>query len=166
MNSTKTLTDLVSYNVWANQQIANWLLSNDLEKMTTPCRSSFPTILKTIHHTWDAQIFYLTIMKNLPFSKDWDNTTEGAISGFVKHSEEFMEHVQQMTANEFDEYRLVKASMLEGEFQQHELIQHCMNHSTFHRGQIITMGHQIGLSKAPRSDFFFYFAERRNIHYS
>lgn len=166
MNSTKALTDLVTYNVWANQQIAQWLLSNDMEKMTSDCHSSFPTILQTIHHTWDAQIFYLNIMKNIPFSKDWDGSTEGAINGFVAQSKEFMKHVLPMTANEFSEYRLVEASMLEGEFQQHELIQHCMNHSTFHRGQIITMGHQLGLSKAPRSDFFFYFAEERNIQYT
>ena len=38
----------------------------------------------------------------------------------------------------------MKTQYLNGNFQEFELIQHCMNHSTFHPGQIITIGHQLG----------------------
>jgi uncharacterized damage-inducible protein DinB len=38
-----------------------------------------------------------------------------------------------------------------------EMIHHCMNHSTYHRGQIITMGKQLNLSKAPSTDLIFYY---------
>ncbi|WP_366512826.1 DinB family protein [Kordia sp.] len=31
-----------------------------------------------------------------------------------------------------------------------------MNHSTYHRGQIVTMGHQLGFTKAPFTDLFFF----------
>ncbi|MFN2424735.1 MAG: DinB family protein [Cryomorphaceae bacterium] len=31
-----------------------------------------------------------------------------------------------------------------------------MNHSTYHRGQLVTMGRQAGLSTPPQTDYIFY----------
>ncbi|WP_315819131.1 DinB family protein [Paraflavitalea speifideaquila] len=31
-----------------------------------------------------------------------------------------------------------------------------MNHSTYHRGQVVTIGHQVGLKDAPITDYMFY----------
>jgi uncharacterized damage-inducible protein DinB len=33
---------------------------------------------------------------------------------------------------------------------------HCMNHSTYHRGQIVTMGRNLGFTDAPMTDYNFY----------
>jgi len=37
-----------------------------------------------------------------------------------------------------------------------DMIHHCMNHSTYHRGQLITIGRQAGLQDPPRTDFIYY----------
>jgi uncharacterized damage-inducible protein DinB len=37
-----------------------------------------------------------------------------------------------------------------------ELLQHCLNHSTYHRGQIVSIGHQVGLKDAPMTDYMYY----------
>jgi uncharacterized damage-inducible protein DinB len=37
-----------------------------------------------------------------------------------------------------------------------EAIQHCMNHSTFHRGQLVTLLRQVGAAKLPATDFIAY----------
>ncbi|KXX70571.1 DinB family protein [Flammeovirga sp. SJP92] len=153
----KETIEIANYNFWANQRIADWLLSNDAELLDKECQSSFHTIGKTINHIWEAQIFYLSLMKEIPFQKEWDDTTLGAINGLVKHSEDFAIYVSQMTEKDGLSIRNVKtrAYSSDNNFTQIQLVQHCMNHSTFHRGQLITMGHQLGLSKAPPTDLLF-----------
>ncbi|MBB3696475.1 hypothetical protein KMW28_10205 [Flammeovirga yaeyamensis] len=150
---------LSKYNLWANQRIANWLLSNEANRLDKNCKSSFPTIGLTINHIWDAQIFYLSVVKKIPFNKSWDKSTVTAINGLVEQSIEFDNYTLNLGECELSELRTVKTKNLSGTFSQENLLQHCMNHSTFHRGQIITMGHQLELTKAPSTDLFNFLAE-------
>lgn len=156
----KNIIALTNYNIWANKRIADWLLSNESKVMELNCKSSFTTIAKTINHIWDAQIFYLSILKQVPINKNWDKTTRSSINGLTEQSEEFAQYVSQLDLIEFNEPRTVEVKTLSGTFDQSQLIQHCMNHSTFHRGQIITIGHQLGLNKAPSTDMLFYFIQK------
>ena len=156
---TNDITTLTNYNLWANLRIADWLQANDSEKLDEPCKSSFPTIGLTINHIWDAQIFYLSILKQIPLSKVWDKTTSKAIEGLVEQSKEFSNYFSQLEPGKLDELRTIQTKFLSGTFTQTQLTQHCMNHSTFHRGQIITMGHQLNLTKAPSTDLLYYLSE-------
>ncbi|MDH5400437.1 MAG: hypothetical protein OEX02_19945, partial [Cyclobacteriaceae bacterium] len=146
------ITTLTRYNHWANQRIANWLLSNELDKLDLECDAGFQTIGLTINHIWDAQIFYLSILKQIPFAKTREKTTMMAIEGLVEQSNVFANYSSGLKDKELLELRTMKTKFLSGSFTQYQLIQHCMNHSTYHRGQIVTMGHQLNLSKAPSTD--------------
>ncbi|WP_431607929.1 DinB family protein [Zunongwangia profunda] len=35
-------------------------------------------------------------------------------------------------------------------------MQHLFNHGTYHRGQIISMAHQLGFTEIPSTDFLFF----------
>ena len=155
----KSINTLTAYNLWANKKIAHWLLSNEPEKLIAICKSSFSTVERTVNHMWDAQNFYLSILRQIPFDKNWDGTSKSAISGLVEQSKDFMEYTARLDIIELTEVRTVETKTLSGTFDQYQLIQHCMNHSTFHRGQIITMGHQLELTKAPSTDLFNYLNE-------
>jgi uncharacterized damage-inducible protein DinB len=37
-----------------------------------------------------------------------------------------------------------------------DFIQHAMNHSTYHRGQLVTIGRNLGYIDAPMTDYNFY----------
>jgi len=37
-----------------------------------------------------------------------------------------------------------------------------MNHGTFHRGQLVTMGRSLGLTDPPKTDFIHYLREKNN----
>lgn len=41
-----------------------------------------------------------------------------------------------------------------------EVIQHCIQHSTYHRGQIVTMARGLGLTDPPSTDFTTYVRNR------
>ena len=161
MEENSKIVELVKYNLWANKRLIAWVEANDQELITKDCQSSFSSILKTIDHILDGQIFYYSALKELPFEKPWDNSLEGSYKGLIEQSIDFLQYVKSL--NTFNDSRLVKSKILDGIFPQFELIQHCMNHSSFHRGQIITIGHQLGLTKAPSTDMLFYFIERDKL---
>ena len=163
---TKNTGALTKYNLWANQRIADWLLTNDVNKLDESCSSSFPTIGLTINHILEAQVLYLSILKQVPFVKNWDQTTIKAIERLIEQSKEFSDYSSQLEMKELNDFRNIDFKFLSGAFTQAQLIQHCMNHSTYHRGQIITMGHQLKLTKAPSTDLLFYFNEIEKTTYN
>lgn len=160
MISNKQIEALTSYNVWANKQIIQWLKSNDQKLITQECPSSFSSILKTLNHIWDGELFYLSAIKKQPIDKTWNGSIEEVYEGLISQSKAFLEYVTTQDVHALEESRSIKIKTIDGVFPQSELIQHCMNHSTFHRGQIITMGHQLGLNKAPSTDMLFYIIKK------
>lgn len=161
MEKDNKIEELVKYNLWANKRLIAWLEDNDQELIIKECQSSFSTILKTVGHILDGQIFYYSSLNEVSFEKQWDDSLQGSFNGLIEQSTAFVEYVQSQ--NDLNDLRLIKTKILDGKFPQYELIQHCMNHSAFHRGQIITMGHQLGFTKAPSTDMLFYFIERNKL---
>ncbi|MGH1385604.1 DinB family protein [Kordia sp.] len=161
MEEADKIKELVAYNLWANKRLLHWLTANDKELLTKECRSSFPDIIQTVSHILDGEIFYYSVLKEQPTERLWGNSIEEILKGFIEQSEAFVDYVKHQKS--LNDFRFLKTKTLEGTFTQFELIQHCMNHSTFHRGQIITMGHQLGFSKAPSTDMLFFFIKRNKL---
>lgn len=161
MEKTDEIRELVIYNLWANKRLVHWLKSNKEKLLTRECQSSFTTILDTVNHILDGQIFYYCLLNEQPIERLWGNTVEAILNGLLEQSEAFITYVKSQKS--LNDLRFLKTKTLEGTFTQYELIQHCMNHSTFHRGQLITMGHQLGFSKAPSTDMLFYFIKRNKL---
>ena len=152
---------LVNYNLWANKRLLTWLKANEQKLLIKECLSSFSNILNTVDHILDGQIFYYCVLKEQPLERLWGNTLEEILKGLIEQSEIFVDYVKSQKS--LNEFRSLKMKAIEGTFTQSELIQHCMNHSTFHRGQIITMGHQLGLTKAPSTDMLYFFIQRNKL---
>jgi uncharacterized damage-inducible protein DinB len=161
MEKKTKIVELVHYNLWANKRLTSWLAANNDELITKNCQSSFSNILTTLDHILDGQLFYYAALNELPIEKPWGNSLQEIYKGLIAQSIDFLTFVESQ--NTFEDSRLVKINTLEGKFPQFEIIQHCMNHSTFHRGQIITIGHQLKLTKAPSTDMLFYFIERDKL---
>ncbi|WP_430408265.1 DinB family protein [Kordia sp.] len=162
MEEKNNLEELVTYNLWANKRLLNWLKTNDKKLLTKQCTSSFPSIITTVHHILDGQLLYYCILNEQPLKSSLGNSIEEIFNELIEQSEAFVNYVKaQKSLNAF---RSVKTKNLDGNFHQFELIQHCMNHSTFHRGQLVTIGHQLKFTKAPSTDMLFYFIQRNKIH--
>ena len=154
---TKTV-ELVKYNLWANARLIDWLESNDEELIKDECQSSFVTILETVEHILNGQILYFSTLLETEYVKSQNISIRDSYDKLLEQSKTFVKYVESQ--NTLNTLRFFKYGHLEGQLPQYELIQHCVNHSTFHRGQIITMAHQLRLTKAPSTDMLFYFIER------
>jgi uncharacterized damage-inducible protein DinB len=93
---------------------------------------------------------------------------EGSLSGIcdliMKNSSVFIEFIESKNDsffNESTEYINLKGKS----FTQNnaEIILHCMNHSTFHRGQVINMLRNVGYTDQSASDFIMFIREQQAL---
>ncbi|MFN4235196.1 MAG: DinB family protein [Bacteroidia bacterium] len=146
----------LKYNLWANTIIANLITEKALDLLDKEIPNSFPTLRKTLLHIWDAENIWLTRLNNLPVT-DWPSKDvskhANVLLNLIKQSEDFIAYVESQEEtwlNTNCTYINIKGET----FSQpvYTIILHCMNHSTFHRGQIICMMRQLGFENLPSTD--------------
>jgi uncharacterized damage-inducible protein DinB len=152
------LKQLAAYNVWATQKVADAALALPEEKQLAEVPSSFKSIHTTFLHMWDAESIWWQRMKlHERFVKPSDNfngTTRDAINGLMSQSrlwEEWVRNVSDFALDHVFQYRNNKKELFKMPIYQ--MLTHVFNHGTYHRGQLINMMRQLGMDKAPQTDF-------------
>lgn len=155
------LTQLCSYNVWANERIIEMIKKSENDIYDLPMENSFPSIRKTIFHIWDAQVIWLCRLQgNSP--TDWPSKygkehLNGFEKDFLDQSKNFFLHVQRASTDFFNlecTYQNMRGEVCKNDHAS--IILHCMNHSTYHRGQIITMLRSLGIIDLQSTDYITY----------
>lgn len=149
---------MAAYNTWANLQLCNWLSEADSVQWSMHIESSFTTLNTTVCHLWNAEHGWLSTLNKEAWSmaveRDSGLSQREVLNGFMETSRAFQVYVDQLTEESFHDTRNLgkdqKAVSLA------DIIQHVLNHATYHRGQLITMGRQAGLSSPPRTDYIFF----------
>lgn len=152
------------YNLRANKKICGFILDAGEEAADKKIISSFDSIRKTLYHVWDAETIWHSRLtgkspKEWP-SKDYNGSLTSACSEFNKKSEGLINYVKERDEEELN--ALCVYHSLDGkEFSNKisDIIMHVMNHSTFHRGQIITMLRNAGYTKLESTDLIMYLRE-------
>lgn len=156
----KLFEQYAAYNVWANHKIIFLMeqLEENLWYKQVP--SSFSSLFKTVLHVWDAESVWFQRMRLhdsivIP-SANFDPAFKDACNGWIHQS---MQWEQLVKADDFSEdvidSKLIYRNSKMIEFQQpvSEVLLHVFNHSTYHRGQLITMLHQLEVKQVPATDF-------------
>lgn len=162
MSTKELIVQYVSYNYWANERVGGWLQGLTAEVLDKELMSSFPSIRKTVFHIWDAEFIWLSrlqgsSLKNFP-NAEYDNRTP--ILSFINVSEQFRNYISVQEEIFFEQETTY--SNLKGQSYTTAntgIIMHCMNHSTFHRGQLVTMLRNAGISNLQSTDLITYLRE-------
>jgi uncharacterized damage-inducible protein DinB len=157
INDTHAMKNFSAYNLWANEQFAQWLGDLDEALISQEVVSSFSSIRATIFHLWHAEHGWMQALQE----KDWkqpNNSDEGMsnemlISSFLNNSKELDRFVQGLNDNALTKSVELSSGNKE---KRDAILLHVFNHSTFHRGQIITMARNLGVKDLPRTDYIFY----------
>lgn len=157
-----TLIRHLQYSVWANSRIAEVLQKAADDLLYAEVKSSFPTIEKTILHIWDAEFIWMKRLQgeNLTDwpSKAFNGGKEELLSGYVRSSKNLLEYIQSKEPGYI--YEMAKYKSMKGDAFQNtveEILFHVVNHGTFHRGQIITILRELGLTDFPPTDLIFFY---------
>lgn len=156
------MKDLVSnyteYNIWANLRLTDWLKSLDESLLQTETKSSFDTIDHTLQHMLRTQLFWKAFIdEQNVVGFNWRVRKE-KVSVIIDELMESSHHMHACFAS-YNEADLLKKLTLDmawakNQLCRYEYIIHVINHSTFHRGQIITMARTLGVEDGvPATDY-------------
>lgn len=165
MTLESLLKDYTRYNLWANEKMVQWLQEKASDLMEKEVVSSFPSLRATLLHIWSAEDVWLRRLQGVSpthFIAASFNGTDGELfDQLLQNSESFQNFIQRQSNDFFDhttEYKHTSGQAYEQ--YNAEIIQHCMQHSTYHRGQLVTMARHLGLTDPPKTDFIEYVRQK------
>jgi uncharacterized damage-inducible protein DinB len=148
------------FNTWANNQVAQVLRELDDEIFFRENKSSFPSIAMTALHMWGAQFIWLKRMEGLSlgaFPHVGLRDKIISLDGLVQSSEDiqkFIESKDEAFLTSTYAYKNLKGDPFEDSYE--DTLFHVVNHSTYHRGQIITMLREAGVANVVSTDLIHY----------
>lgn len=154
------LAKYANYNAWANHKIIYLMkqLDPDLWYRQTP--SSFDSLFKTVLHIGNAErIWWERIHEQDQiegFSAGEELAFKEACSKWIDQSMQWVTYLKNMEQNNGELARqLVYKNQKGEEFIQPvgDLLMHLFNHSTYHRGQLVTMLRALGVVDIPQTDY-------------
>jgi uncharacterized damage-inducible protein DinB len=156
------MLNYLRFNLWANEQYIIWLNTLPAEAIPEKVPSSFPSILETFMHIWDAQHVWSERLRgeagayfpSHEFVGEWPD-----VCAHVRASSEaLLAYCEAQSSEWFEQkgdYKLMNGMV--GRSTRADMILHCVQHSTYHRGQIVTIYHVLHMKEpVPRTDFIYY----------
>ena len=152
------LGQYASYNVWANQKLAECTLSLSEETALKEVPSSFSTLQATLLHMWDAESIWWQRMKLqegiVAPSANFKGTTRDVVTALQHQNKLWESWIGNASPAALDHVFMYYNSKRES-FKQpiFQMLMHVFNHGTYHRGQLVNMLRQLGIQKIPQTDF-------------
>lgn len=159
------LINYQQYNHWANGKMCKYLSGIDELEIEGNKQAGYMIIKKIIMHIADGEQTWLARLNgnNIPHMHNLDigGSFESICGLILKNSSSFIDFVSWKDDDFFrasTEYINLKGKT----FNQNnaEIILHCMNHSTFHRGQVMNMLRNVGYTDQSASDFIMFLREK------
>lgn len=161
----RELQVLLAYHYWARDRLLEAVEALTPEQFTKDLGSSFKSVRDTLSHIYFAEwIWYARWMGNSPTAalpadmfpnlgtlrRAW-NEHENKVRAFV-------DGLGDEGLSRVIEYRLLNGTP--GASAVWHMVQHVVNHASYHRGQVATMLRQLGAAPAKSMDLITYYRER------
>ncbi|GAB2652051.1 DinB family protein [Flavihumibacter cheonanensis] len=152
------LLEYAAYHIWANEQLYGCIKNLNEESWTKEITSSFPSLLKTLLHMWDAESLWWQRIQGktemfIPSKNFHEHPLKGAEALLMQGHvwKEWLESTSEAKLNEVFSYTNLKGLSYESSYSH--LLMHLFNHGTYHRGQLVTILRQLGVTDIPATDF-------------
>jgi uncharacterized damage-inducible protein DinB len=140
---------LYTYNSWANHRTLGSCAELSLEQFTRDLGSSFRSVRDTLAHIYGAEWIWLErwhgrIPSALPSPADFPDF-DSVRSRWAQHEANLDSFIVSLTPRELErviKYKNTQGTPFEGPLWP--MLQHVVNHSSYHRGQIATLLRQLG----------------------
>jgi uncharacterized damage-inducible protein DinB len=152
------LKQYAAFNTWANRKLLEVILPLPAEKQVAELTSSFPSLYKTVLHMLDAESIWWQRLKLLEKLQVPSHQFTGSMQELAdelinqsKRWEDWVSNASELSLDHVFQYQTFSHEQFKQPTWQ--MIMHVMNHSTYHRGQLITLLRQLGVEKLPPTDF-------------
>lgn len=153
------LNSYATFNVWANTRLINTILPLSKDQQMLPVKSSFEGLYPTLYHIWDAESIWwqrLKLSEHIirPSTEHAGLPLLAVCNKLLDQSREWEAWVHKSTEASL-QHEFIYQNNKRQNFKQPvwQMLQHLFNHGTYHRGQMVTMLHQLDVVKIPATDY-------------
>jgi uncharacterized damage-inducible protein DinB len=162
--NAEEMRELVAFDAWANGRILGVAEALTPEQFIRPLGSSFSSVRDTLAHIYGAEWVWMERLQGRSPSGLPDAAQFSELAGlrerWAELEKRMLDYVRNMTQEELDEVMNYKTlSSGPGRSPRWQMIQHVVNHSTYHRGQVVTMLRQMG-AKGVGTDLITFYRDR------
>jgi uncharacterized damage-inducible protein DinB len=155
---------LYEYDAWANHRLLDAAKALTQEQFTRDMGSSFPSVRDTLAHIMGGEWIWLERWQGrtptkLPAVEDFPDLPS-LQKRWAEIEADLLTFVRGLTAERIaavSEYKTLTAGTFKSPLGQ--MLQHLVNHGTYHRGQVTTLLRQLG-AKSVSTDLSFFYRER------
>ncbi|WP_133641911.1 DinB family protein [Sphingobacterium paludis] len=159
MNIKASLVNYVDYNIWVTTQLVDWLWEQSDEMLYEECRSSFTSIARTLKHISDTQLYWSSMIRESPTPNFDYNPMEvdvrSEMDKLLNEAKLLADYVKDNGDDMCKRY-LIDSEWFSSNFPKYEYLFHLILHTTYHRGQIVTIAHNVGIPNPPMLDYNFW----------
>jgi uncharacterized damage-inducible protein DinB len=160
MGLLKLATNYADYNFWAAQKFTDWLSTKSDDLLQKETSSSYPSIIQTVNHIWETGEYWYSIIAEKPEKNDKqkveDLETKQILDGWLKSAKRLSELIHSFSEEDLMKSVKIDSPWFKCELPKYEYLMQAINHGTYHRGQIVTIGRNIGITDATNTDYNFY----------
>lgn len=155
---------LYDYHIWANEKVFERLLEVPSEACEQEIPSVFPTINKTLHHILLTDYVWLLAMQGESYEKVGQVVGQLAQETAGDDREQLRERFNELAQKVRDFFEQIDfeatspythPEMGTVHARYRDIVQHVVNHGTYHRGNISAMLRQLGHAGVS-SDYVYY----------
>ena len=159
--NTEDIRTLYAYNQWANRQIVAAARLLGEEDFQRDLRTSHGSVRGTLAHILGSEWFWLLLLQGetpgqvIAREQEWDLERVAPDAATLEARWVTVDHDQQLfIKNLTDDFLRTRRSFdfwqgQRWEFSVAHYMQHVVNHSSYHRGQVITLLRQLGQTPPP-----------------
>jgi len=160
MNLQNFMANNANYHSWATQKFVEWLSSKPDELLHKEVPSSFNSIIKTLNHIWATDEYWYSIIAETSDFVNRGEITEfnskEIFDGIVHRANEISKLIGSYSNEELSKVIKIETPWFKCNFPKYDYLQQLINHATYHRGQIVTIGRNIGITDGSNTDYNFY----------
>lgn len=158
-------SELADYNIWANEIIQNWLKAITIAQWSAPIVSSFGNIEATALHIAAAETIWLERLLQVKspvwLSYQTNPNRDETVRIWTGASLNLKTYVHDMDESHLQTMlNFKRRNGEENSMKIYQILAHVFNHSTYHRGQILTMLRQLGFNEVSGTDMLLFFQSR------
>ena len=157
------LHHLVQFNFWARDRIVDAARQLSAEQYTRDLGNSFRSVRDTLVHLYSAEWVWLSRWEGTspttPIAPETYPDLDSLMRDWLDLERRFRDHVTAVgdDVERVIDYRLMNGTPGRSAFWQ--MLQHVVNHGTYHRGQVTTMLRQLGVPPPKSTDLIAYYRE-------
>jgi uncharacterized damage-inducible protein DinB len=159
------LRTLVDYNYWARDRLLDAVDRLSLEQLNRNLGNSFPSIRDTLVHVLGAERIWCdrwegASPRSMPDPRGFPDldAIRRAWTDQEHRIRAVVERVGEQGVEQPIEYRTMDGKPQVQPFAQ--MLQHLVNHGSYHRGQVTTMLRQLGAAPPKSTDLIAFYRER------